>query len=302
MILLTSINDKLQVITGQSVSTIFVHASHVDYNGGTVTPNRTNTAITTTTTTDVVAAPAVSTQRNVKTIIIRNSHATSSCDITVQHTDGTTVAQLFKYTLLAGESILYQEQRFQVRTAPGLLKLAIDGSAITSGLVGLARGGTNVDLSASGGTTAILAQDASHVISARNLVAADIPNLDGSKITTGTVAAARVGQINLAASGNGGVTGNLPVGNLGGAVGANSGSVWRGDQVWATGVVGNWTVIGTLLLNGNGYINRTRSADSVNETGPVVISNDDHAITLVWTGAGLDLYVDGQPEGTITTH
>jgi hypothetical protein len=45
----------------------------------------------------------------------------------------------------------------------------------TTGTLALARGGTNADLSASGGTTAILAQDASHNITARNLVSGDIP-------------------------------------------------------------------------------------------------------------------------------
>lgn len=47
---------------------------------------------------------------------------------------------------------------------------------LTSGTVGLARGGTGVDLSASGGTTKILAQDASQVISARDLVDGDLPS------------------------------------------------------------------------------------------------------------------------------
>jgi hypothetical protein len=69
----------------------------------------------------------------------------------------------------------------------------LDASKITAGSLALARGGTNADLSASGGTTKILAQDASHVVSARDLVAADIPSLDASKITTGTLAVARGG-------------------------------------------------------------------------------------------------------------
>lgn len=45
-----------------------------------------------------------------------------------------------------------------------------------TGLLGLARGGTNVDLSASGATHAVLAQNASHVISARVLDGSDIGN------------------------------------------------------------------------------------------------------------------------------
>jgi hypothetical protein len=78
----------------------------------------------------------------------------------------------------------------------------LDASKITSGLLALARGGTGVDLSASGGATSVLAQDAGQVISARNLVAADIPNLDVAKITTGQLALARGGtHADLSATG-----------------------------------------------------------------------------------------------------
>ena len=68
--------------------------------------------------------------------------------------------------------------------------------------VGLAWGGTGQDLSASGGATFVLAQDASHVISARALIAADIPSLDAAKITTGTIPLARGGtNADLSATG-----------------------------------------------------------------------------------------------------
>lgn len=80
---------------------------------------------------------------------------------------------------------------------------ALAASIITSGLLGLAHGGTNVDLSASGSTTAVLAQDASHVISARSLVAGDIPSLAASILTSGQVALARGGTgVDLSASGS----------------------------------------------------------------------------------------------------
>ena len=109
MILLTGTSDLVQVITSAAVSTIYVHASYVDHTTTTLTPGRTNVQITTATTTTIVASPAASTQRQVKTLTIRNSHASSSNTITIQHTDGSTVAELLKYTLLAGETIQYAD-------------------------------------------------------------------------------------------------------------------------------------------------------------------------------------------------
>lgn len=108
MLLLTSTSDKIQVISAQAV-TLDVHSSFVDYASGTVTPGRTNAAISTATTTDIIAAPAGSTQRNAKTINVRNKHATLSCDVTVQHTDGTTVVELVKMTLSPGDTLEYIE-------------------------------------------------------------------------------------------------------------------------------------------------------------------------------------------------
>jgi hypothetical protein len=110
MLLLTSTSDKVQLITG-SAGAVKVHASWVDNASGTITPGRTNTAsITTAATTDVVGAPAASTQRNVKHLNIRNTHATVANLVTVQHTDGTTVEELFVVTLAPGESITLNER------------------------------------------------------------------------------------------------------------------------------------------------------------------------------------------------
>lgn len=109
MLLLASTSDIIRVVTGSAVSTQEVHASYVDLSGGTVTPGRTNTAITTATTTTVVASPSSNTYRTVKTLTIRNSHASSSNDITIEHYDGTTAIDLLKVTLAAGECLQYHE-------------------------------------------------------------------------------------------------------------------------------------------------------------------------------------------------
>jgi hypothetical protein len=71
----------------------------------------------------------------------------------------------------------------------------LDASKITSGLLALARGGTHADLSATGGATHVLRQASTGAdITVGALVAADIPNLDASKITAGQLALARGGS------------------------------------------------------------------------------------------------------------
>lgn len=108
MLLLASSSDKIQLVTG-SAGDIDVHASWVDNASGTITPGRTNVSPATATTTDIVAAPAGGAIRNVKTLNLRNSHASNANAVTVQHTDGTTVAILFNATLAAGELLTYVE-------------------------------------------------------------------------------------------------------------------------------------------------------------------------------------------------
>jgi hypothetical protein len=122
VLLLTSASDKLRLATS-STANIDVHASYVDYAAGTIAPARTNTTISSATTTDIVAAPAGSTQRNVKHVNIRNRHASTSNDITVIHTDGTNAMELFKCTLAPGEQLLFNDgSGFQVFDSAGALK------------------------------------------------------------------------------------------------------------------------------------------------------------------------------------
>ena len=119
MLLLASTSDKIRLTTGSALNTD-VHASWVDKNGSTITPGRTNTPITTATTTDIVAAPASSTYRTVKTLTIRNRDATTANAVTVIHTDGTNAMELTKVTLLAGFTLHYHESAgFWVTDANG---------------------------------------------------------------------------------------------------------------------------------------------------------------------------------------
>ena len=110
MLLLTSASDLIEVVTGTNGSNVEVHASWVDNASGTITPGRTNTAaITTNTTTTVVASPGASTQRNVKHLNITNTHATVGTQVTVQHTDGSNAQDLMGVMLLPGENLVFTE-------------------------------------------------------------------------------------------------------------------------------------------------------------------------------------------------
>lgn len=114
MILLTATTDKIQLVTSAAV-TVDVNASYFDITTADPpvakgsTSGRQNTAISTATTTDIVAAPAASTIRNVKALHIRNKHATTSCDVTVVFDQNGTDYELFKVTLLAGETLEFVE-------------------------------------------------------------------------------------------------------------------------------------------------------------------------------------------------
>ncbi len=108
MILLTSTSDLFRVLTS-STANVDVHADWVDLASGVTTPGRTNTAISTATTTTVVPSPGASTYRTIKTVTIRNKHASTSNDITVLHSDGTTIVEMVKFTLPAGFTAIYDE-------------------------------------------------------------------------------------------------------------------------------------------------------------------------------------------------
>ena len=108
MILLTSTNDLLNVVTS-STQVINVHCSWVGLNGTTVTPSRQNTVISSATTTPIITSPGVSTQYNVKSIVITNTDASVPETVSVTHTDGTNVVTLITLTLAAGNTLTWTE-------------------------------------------------------------------------------------------------------------------------------------------------------------------------------------------------
>lgn len=110
MLLLTSANDFVQIGVSVSAVAIDAHVSWVDTsNAGAITPGRKNSTTTTAGLMIIAPAPPASTQRNIKTMNIRNKHATDPCQITVYHYDGTTNELLFDTTLQAGKTLDYTD-------------------------------------------------------------------------------------------------------------------------------------------------------------------------------------------------
>jgi hypothetical protein len=117
---LSTTSELLRVITADAV-TVDVHASWVDMSGTTVTPGATNTAISTATTTTIVAAPASSTVRNVKLLSICNRHASSYCTVTLEIYNGSVAYQIDKRRLGPGENIFVHEGVVVADANPGVL-------------------------------------------------------------------------------------------------------------------------------------------------------------------------------------
>jgi hypothetical protein len=131
MLLLTGTSDLIQIITSTTAD-IYVHISYVDRSGDTITPDRKNTNISSAATTTVVTSPTTGVQRNVQTMIIRNGHASSSNQITIVHTDGTTAVSMFQTTLAFGEFIQYLDGvGFQVFSNAGSIKQSINQGSNT---------------------------------------------------------------------------------------------------------------------------------------------------------------------------
>lgn len=125
-IFLADTDDTLRVVTASGVSTIHMYAAWADITTTALTPGASDAQVTTATTTVLVAAPGASTQRQIKGLTIANSHASSSNVVTVEFFDGATATRLIAYTLLAGETLQWNEDvGFRVLDASGQLKGAM---------------------------------------------------------------------------------------------------------------------------------------------------------------------------------
>jgi hypothetical protein len=137
MLLLTTTSTLLRLVTN-SAGDIEVAWSGVDANGTTFTPvGGTPANISTATTTTIVAAPASSTQRNVKDLNIANNHASNSNTLTIEQYDGTNAVVRWRGTLLAQERLVFDEAgQWTVYGSDGIPKTVAQLLELLFGAVG----------------------------------------------------------------------------------------------------------------------------------------------------------------------
>jgi len=108
MLLLELTTDKISLISS-SAATLDVHVSYSINTAGVITFAKQNTAISSATTTDILAVPGASTVRNANYINVRNKDASLACDVTIQYNANATLCELFKATLQPGNVLSFTE-------------------------------------------------------------------------------------------------------------------------------------------------------------------------------------------------
>lgn len=123
MILLTATNQTLELLTSAATSTD-VYVAYADITTTTFVPGQQNANIASAATTVILAAPAASTQRQVKFLTIRNRSTTAAQTVTLIHDTAATERSLTAaVTLAAGEVLEYNDgSGFIVRNASGQVK------------------------------------------------------------------------------------------------------------------------------------------------------------------------------------
>lgn len=138
----------IELTTSSTADTDWV-VSWVDATTTAFTPGDAHGTVNTATTTTIVAAPAASTQRGVKSISVFNRHATTTNTVTIKKDVSGTEYHLFKAVLMAGESLQWNDgSEWCVYDATGDKKVnspvnvGVTGRVIPINKVGTATEGT----------------------------------------------------------------------------------------------------------------------------------------------------------------
>ena len=193
-------------------------AAWADNNGTTFTEGATDGALNGTSSVTLVAAPAASTRRTVKTITIENKD-TAAVTLTISYNNSSTLRTIAKVTLQVGDTWTTDgtyDTNGNLKTVIGSVNLA---SQVT-GTLPVANGGTGLTSGTSGGVLAFTASGtiaSSAALTANALVIGGGAGAAPSTTTTGTGVVTALG-VNTGSSGafvvNGGALGTPSSGTL----------------------------------------------------------------------------------------
>ena len=137
MIILDSNNKSLQIVLGSAVTTNQLHfsASFADTISASAASGASGGLTNNTTPVTLVAAPACSTQRKVKSFSVQNAD-TACAKLSIIYNDNGNLRNIFVITLNAGDNLVYEDSKgFAVFTNAGSLKRA---NGTSTGLVSVA--------------------------------------------------------------------------------------------------------------------------------------------------------------------
>lgn len=129
MIVLNATNRSLEVALASAVATnqLPIVASYVDTTTTAYTPGSSNSVTNNTTAVTAIAAPAASTQRQVKLLTAHNAD-TAAATLTISYNDNGTVRTMFRATIDANDTVIYTDgEGFRCLDANGQVKFSTVG-------------------------------------------------------------------------------------------------------------------------------------------------------------------------------
>lgn len=110
MLILDTVNKSIEIVLGAAVAAtqLPVFATYADHTSSAFTPISSDTQSNSTTAVTIVAAPAASTQRQVKSVSIFNAD-TASATVTVRLNNSATLRTIIKAALAVGEGLHYDD-------------------------------------------------------------------------------------------------------------------------------------------------------------------------------------------------
>lgn len=123
MIILDATTKSLEIVLGGAITTnqLPVQVAYADITTTTFDPKHNDTASNSTTPVTIVAAPAASTQRQIKTINVYNRDTVNAV-VTIQYNNNATTRILVKITLAADSTLFYTDtEGWRVITTAGAI-------------------------------------------------------------------------------------------------------------------------------------------------------------------------------------